>query len=402
MSTEVMTGQYLNPMKKSYINKKNELFGFTEEINNELFLPIRLTNVDVSVANALRRIFMFEIPTIGFEQSNVNVLKNTSEYHREVLIGRIGFIVLNNEMIKDYNLDDLLFAICDQNDPIQPLKNTSSQILKVNLYQHMYIQQVSTKIKQNNKLFLPYNSLLLTLNPGQEIHVVMKPSIGIGLTSPIWQSSITMYKFETPTDSTDQLETNEEQMAYFGHEHKQPKSIILTIESIGKIQSNTIVVRGIQVLKQKLENFKQHLQIHEKSELVSIEIDENIPNLVKIKIVNDDHTLGNILQYACLNKLKQLIKETIGGNQNNQNNQNTELSPQELELLCQSLSAYRKPHPLDNYIEFNARTPLKTELVFPAGQFDEVNNPTIRLILLAVEDVQNLCDQLEKDTASLF
>ena len=377
----------LTLLNHSYINNKYELFGFTEELSNNAFLPIRLENVDIAVANALRRIFMSEVPTFAFAEENVKLfpVNVPSQYHRQVLIERIGLITLDCNLL---NIDDMIFSITDPVDPSKPLKNTTNGILKIRLHEYLYIQESASKVQVPTKSVIPYNSLLLTLNPNEEVHVVMKATSGVGRQHTRWQSSITMYKFETELDSNPKIghvETNEEQALYKGHELKQPSAVILTIESVGKLYSKTVVMRGIDILKEKLQIFRD-LLIGQTSEAVSIEIDENIPNLVKLKIINEDHTLGHLLESSCLNRLKSLIKTTIGSDET-----------EGLELLLESLVAYRKPHPLDNYIEFSVRTPQKLSLTFPNGQFDEIENPSIRLILLAVDDMQILCDKLTLD-----
>lgn len=388
--------KYLTPLTTSYLNKQYQLFGFTEEIDLTKFLPIRLTSIDVSIVNALRRIFNAEIPTFAFDLDNIKILSNNSQYHNQVLKERVSFITIDINDLKTYDFDDIIFAICDPQEPTQPLRNNTNNILMVDIYQHLYIQQTSTKLQIPTDQLLPYNSLLLTLNPGEQVHIIMKATSGIGRQHIRWQSGVTMYKFETQFDSTDQLETNEQLMNYIGYEQKQPKSIILTIESVGKLNSNSIVLRGIKILNKKLGKIKKSLLNYQNSNRISVEIDKNIPKLVKLKIINEDHTLGPVLEFACLNKLKELIEITVQSLERGMPTINSQL-----ELLLQSLSAYRKPHPLDNYIELNIRTPQTYDLIFPKGVYDEVEDPSLRLVILAIEDIQELCSRLLEDAAIL-
>ncbi len=389
------TSRHLTRLSSSYINKKYKFFGFEEEIDNNNFLPLRITNVDVSIASALKRIFTQEIPTFAFDEKSVKIQTNSSQYHREVLIKRMGYIVIDNIELKKYDYEKTVFSICDENDPYQPLINKTDDILKVTVHKHLYIQEDSTeKRKIDTNLICPYNSLLLTLNPGESIHTLMQVQMGVGRQNPIWQSSITMFKYETERDKSDTIETNEEQMNYIGRENgKKPTSILLTIESVGKLPANVIVVRGILILKTKLETLKNDLILGENTDMIIIEKNENIPNLVKLKITNEDHTLGHVLEAACLNKLRQLIKITI-----DQLDINEQYDNLEMDLLLETLSAYKNPHPLDNYIELSTRTPQKYDLIFPKGEFDEIDDPTIRMILLAIGDVIKLCDNLMDDT----
>src|SRR6185369_14159551 len=105
-------------------------------------------------------------------------------------------------------------------------------------------------------------------------------------------------------------------------------------------------------------------------------------------------TLGPILGTYVLRKLEELIAITV----------KAENDPgAELRLLRESLCAYRKPHPLDTHIEFNVRTPKETPLIFPDKKYDEVADPSLRLILLTIDDLEDICDKLlDQIKVSLF
>ena len=390
-----MSFKYLTPLTTSYINKQYRLFGFVEEINKENFLPIRLSGVDVSIANALRRIFFSEIPTFAFDVDNIKIFVNKSQYNNEVLQKRIGLIAIDNNDLKTFNFDDILFTICDPQNFTEPLRNTTNDIMLVNLHDYLYVRESSSKLQIDTKTLIPYDSLLLTLNPGEEIHVVMKATSGTGNQHSRWQSGIAMYKFETKWDATDHLETNEELMDYIGSEKGKPEAIIITIESVGKLHSYNVLLRGIETLNQKLNQFKQNLVNHSYSEVIFVEKNENIPGMIKLKIFNEDHTLGEILESACIDKLMELTgiswdlpKDSI--------------SADLTQPLRQSLISYKKPHPLDNYIELTVGTSGGEDLNFPPGEYDEIVDPSIRLVILAVEDVQKLCQDLLTDASIMF
>lgn len=400
--------KYLSELTTSYVNKKYKLFGIDVKVSREKFLPIRLTNLDISFVNALRRIFMAEIPVHAFAEDMIKIMSNTSQYHRQVLLDRIGFITLNSHQFESNSPDDIVFLICDPNDPTKPLKNETNTIMFIRLHDHILIQKESTKESLQNvdiKAFMPLNQLLLTLNPGEEIHCAMKAGLGTkkngsgaqksGMETTTfhtqWQSSITLYKFETELDNSSQVETNQQLMNYIGHETKEPKAIILTVESVHKLNSNVVIQKGIEVMREKLDQFKDHLINYDQSKVVTVELDANIPNLIKIRIQNEDHTLGHLLETNCLRKLKELIAVTIAELPKDKVEDSDKA---ELNLLLESLSAYRKPHPLDNFIEVSIRTPQTYDLAFPKGIYDEVKNSAVRLVVLTVQDLQDRCDQL--------
>lgn len=393
----------LVPLVSSYVNNKNKLLGFQQEISKETFLPIKLNNLHISMGNALRRIFMSEVPTYAFAPDSIKIQVNTSQYHQQVLRDRIGFITININDLKTYNIDDLVFAIGDPSDPAQPLKNKTNGIMMVYLHEYMYIQDPNKKVKIDAKKLLPQNSLLLTLNPGEEFHALMKATSSTGVIHPRWQSAVVLYKFETAGDSkgSAKLDTNEEQMTYLGYENKEPKGIIITVESVGKLNSNTIVQKGIEVLKVKLETIKQHLQPNFTSNKITLIRDENLVGLLQLKITGEDHTIGHVLANACFNKLKELIKVTIDINEKDL--KSDDQTQHDMAAMLESLSNYKKPHPLKDEILVSVKTPYseKYQLIFPNGQYDEITDPALRVLFMAIDDVQKLCDRLQEDAKVL-
>jgi len=365
-------------LTSSYINSRYQKYGIVEPIDQNKFLPIMFTDVDIAMVNALRRIYTSEIDTLAFGSDNIQIEYNKSQYHREVLIDRMGFITIDTDFVVKNRLDpeDLVFVIGDGD---RPLKNNTQTIIKIKIHDHL---SVSYKGEPHNiKDICPFNSLLMTLKPTEEIRIIMHPSFGSGRQHPRWQSSVTMYKFASANDllvsPQNIVESNPEQMGYVGHEDKKPKAIILTIESVGKSASINVLKRGIQLLKGKIEHLKSDLLLP-KPTLSTIEFIPSIPNLVKLIIPNEDHTIGRVLETVCLNKLIQLTAEIPNG-------------------LMESLSGYRKPHPLDNYIELIIRIPME-QLSFPNKQYDHLM-PPLRLIIFAMDDVVKLCDNLIQDVS---
>lgn len=359
-----------------YLNNKYRKYGFEEEISKETFLPFQLTNVDTSLANALRRIFVSEIDNLAFDDQ-IDIKVNTSQYHREVLIGRFIFITIDMDYIRKekINYKELVFIICDSESVDKPLKNQTLSIMKV--FVHSYLKVYVKKQEIPIDRICPHNSILMTLNPKEEVLVIMSPSMGHGRQHARWVSSIVMYKFATEFDlnPTDKIETNLEQLNYLGKEQKKPESLIMTIESIGKMSSYVVLKEGILSLKKKLKYIWEEIRHIPDSEIVIVESDELMPNFVKIRINEEDHTLGNVLEYACLTELKKLI------------------GPKRLStLLLECICGYRKPHPLDDYMELIVRTPTDPDAIL-IEMYQQYLLP-VRLVLLAIDRVVEQCDQL--------
>ena len=158
----------LTLLPTTHLNKRYKPYGIKADVSREHLLSVRLEHVEVALANALRRIMVDEIETWAFPDANVKLHFNTSQYQREVLIKRLGFLTLNANGEADFN--DLVFALCDAEDLAQPLQNTGHSILKVTVNEHLYVQKVSTRERIPTQHVCPYNSFLLTLNPGEGVH----------------------------------------------------------------------------------------------------------------------------------------------------------------------------------------------------------------------------------------
>ena len=76
---------------KVYVSRRAEKDGI---------LTFTLTNVDVSIANAIRRTILSDIPTLGFrtfphEQNDARFYKNTSRFNNEILKQRLSCIPIH-------------------------------------------------------------------------------------------------------------------------------------------------------------------------------------------------------------------------------------------------------------------------------------------------------------------
>lgn len=388
-------------LNSSYLNKKYKRLGFQQQVNSKTFVPYKLSKVSIPFANAIRRICMSEIPTYAFDSSKVSILSNTSQYNNQVLVDRMGFICLDMNQLMKYagqNPDQLKFMICDLNDPNTPFvnNNTDASIVKITCHSHISVFLGETKLSpQQVKDIIPYDHLLMTLNSKEHIHCSFYPVKGIMRQHAQWQSSQCYYKYETKYDADDNhLETNDEQMDWLGKETGTPSGFILHLESVGKLPCNEVMTQALSVLSNKLEFFKSNVLsfMNDSKQInpaVSYQLDANIPNLLTLKIVNEDHTLGNLLADFCLKQLNTEINKVVSSPQ------------QQIEVLTECLSSYRKPHPLDNYCNVMIRTPqtvsLKLSKLTSVSDISVIQQlPSLHLLLLAVEQAQSLCVTLLK------
>ena len=79
---------------------------------NKGILTFTLENTNVSIANALRRTILSDIDTVVFNTNNdnINIEKNTTRFHNEILKQRLGCIPVH---IKDHDIIENLVIELD-------------------------------------------------------------------------------------------------------------------------------------------------------------------------------------------------------------------------------------------------------------------------------------------------
>ena len=391
-----MSGASVKLLNHSYINTKYAPYQITMDIDKNSFLPVALYGIDVSIANAIRRVIMSEVRNLAFSPIDIKLLLNKSQYHNEVLIKRFGYIIINMDYVNDNQIKPSeIRLVLSSNDNIDvPLKNDTQSIIKVYLHQHMSLLINGKKL--DIKQLCPYNSLLLTLRPNEEIHAEMIPSYGIGLQNAIWHSGICAYKFATITDEkTDeegyvpQIETNEELLKYIGYDRRKPVSIILTIESIGKFTSIDLLKKSVEVISEKVEQIEKMILLSK----LDIDVDQNTPYLVKYRIKNEDHTIGNVLEYYTLMRLIYYIKKTVENLIQSETIEESSKDDEVMQLITQCVCGYRKVHPDDQFIELCLQIPHTHPLFFAKDQYVD-QTPSNRIVLSAISDIKEILDKI--------
>ena len=136
---------------------------------NEI-LTFDLENTRHSVANAVRRVILSEVPTVGFqtenyESSSLRVIKNTSSLHNEFLLHRISLIPIHIQDPSSFNKEHYEFELNVKNESIQAKNITTKDFVVTNL--------IENKVEPTEKFF-PKNSIT-----GDHILITrLKPNLG--------------------------------------------------------------------------------------------------------------------------------------------------------------------------------------------------------------------------------
>ncbi len=185
-------------------NFNNNLKIDIKELNEEEIM-FDLFNVEPPMANALRRILISEIPTMAIEY--VRITQNTSIIPDEVLSHRLGLIpifadanefnykkgyslfMLESEELNEFNSIKFKFSVrCFKKGE----QIVNSEVLSKSI-EWMPIENQKDKYR-NNKICVVHDDILVAkLRPGQEIEAELIAVKGIGRTHAKWSPVCTAY-----------------------------------------------------------------------------------------------------------------------------------------------------------------------------------------------------------------
>ena len=299
--------------------------------NNNKFIQFNINNVDTSIVNSIRRVILSEIPQTGFyfdayDNSDINVISNSSPIHNEFLAHRISLIPLHCS--DDMDVDELCKYkyIINETNETDKIKTITSQHINIfdkdnnpvssNIKETLFPKNPILK-KKNIDSYILITSLPPCVNNPTTVHIDAKASCGIQKTSICYScvSLCTFYniindeelKAKTKSIEDDisidedkrkqclgNLNTIEKYKLFHKNVYGEPNKFKFLIESECGYTPQYILLQALTILKDKLTNLNTFDPKY-------IEIKPN-DNMYHVIIYNESHTLGNLLQALLFNK----------------------------------------------------------------------------------------------------
>ena len=300
---------------------------------DNLKLNLELRNINVSFVNALRRIILSEVETVGFNtddyiNSDLKIKENTTSAHNEFILHRLGLIPIHIKNIESFNPNKLKFSLKKENIGTVPINVTSGDFI---------VTDTETGEVKNTDDYFPVNPLtkshitIITLKPnpnnkGEKIHVEGFCSKSNGKQnarySPVCQASFKNKRdpekvtqaLEDYMEKNSQKEDTQKKLKsialdfelghadryFFTDENNEANQFEMTIESIGVFEPEEILYKALKVLKNKLVRFKDNLNssVVNNQSVENVSIMETLDTMkaFDITIENESHTLGYLLQ----------------------------------------------------------------------------------------------------------
>jgi len=261
-----------------------------------LKLEISGKNISFPIINALRKVCINQIPIYAFHTDKINILRNNSvfdnTYMRERLsqlpITKLNDLKLLNflplKYYKDINFNDknyerhpedttnIEYYIKAKNDGPEKILNISTNDLQININ--------NEKINNNKKYSEKNPLLLIQLRIGEEFECSMKAVLAVGEYNSIFNASSCYY---------DEISENK---------------FIFNIESSGQINEYNILIKGCEILIEKLKIIKENIN-NQQYKNINME-----NNSIILELINEDYTCGGPINYL-LQNMKEVIYSGI-------------------------------------------------------------------------------------------
>ena len=367
---------------------------FTDK-KNDYLLKFDIS-CDVSLVNAVRRTIESDVETIGFntepyEDSDVDIIENTSSIHNEMLMHRIGLVPPNVVDVDGFDPTRYKFILEKQ--------NTGSKIINITSKDIKIIDN-NTNTEVDNSVFFKSDPitndhiLIIKLKPnpdgnGEKVNIVAKGSRGNGAQnarfSPTscnaYQNKIDNNKYKEALENyiqseqekntsldikqaTNHFSISEGERYFITDKYDRPNMFEYTLESIGILPSHIILNKALSILFIKIKQFMVNFNgaLDNTNDKVSIEDTTGIMKGYTITIQDETHTLGYLLQ----SYIEILHGEKI------------------------HFVGYRNPHPLKKFIELD----ISTE----SNNMDEIKS----IILETCSSIIQIIEQIRKKLLSEF
>ena len=196
-------------------------------------LRIRLSGIDRSYANAIRRLAISQVPTMAID--DVVILENSSVMFDELVSHRLGLIPLTTDLDR-YNLPE----DCDCKSALGCPKCRVLLVLDAEATDKPKTVTSADLVSEDPETKAISDSIpIVKLGPGQKVKLEAYARLGKGSEHAKWQATSASVLMETG----------------------KPDEFELLIESVGSIPAPEIFTRAIEKLQKSLQDFATQISV---------------------------------------------------------------------------------------------------------------------------------------------
>jgi DNA-directed RNA polymerase subunit L len=308
-----------------------------EEKNTLLFT---LSGVNVSLANAVRRTLLSDIPQVVFrtapyEKNQCTILTNTTRFNNEIIKQRLSCIPIHIKDFDNVPLKNYLLEVNVENDTDSVIYVTTENFKIKNVSTDTYLSEKDIRSifppNDYTGFFIDFLRLRPRISeeiPGEKINLTCKFDIGTAKEDGCYNVvSTCSYSFTQDGDKVDsELAKKKQEWRDDGKSKEEIEfesenwrlleamrivkldSFDFTVESIGVFTNAELLVKACDTLISGLNSLKNAVETDDE-EFVKIKKAENtLINSYDILLEKEDYTLGKIVEYVLYSKFYEGVK----------------------------------------------------------------------------------------------
>lgn len=303
-------------------------------------LYFTLQGVEVSLANALRRTILSDIPTVvietdTYEKNQCNILTNTGRLHNEILKQRLSCIPIHSTVLRDTEDDKALpgnyqLVVDVKNDTDNNIyvttedfklrdKKTGTMLSKEEqekLFPGLFPKNVQTQS------YIDFARLRPGIGndiPGEQISLVSDFSVNVAKSNSMYnvvskcaygntpdkEKAVTIWDKQEASlrqsgESESDIKMLKENFRILDAQRQYiPNSFDFVIESVGVYDNRDIIRKACAVLQNKFIDIVQMIDSGVLSVLTS---ETSMDHCYDIKLEEEDYTIGKVLEYLLYSK----------------------------------------------------------------------------------------------------
>lgn len=290
-------------------------------------LNFTISQVNVSIANAIRRVILSEIPSVVFrtfphDENRVNITKNTSRFTNEMIKQRVGCVPIHLPV--DTPIEDYEIHLNVKNNTNEIVYITTKDFKVKNKTLDKFLSEAEQrKIFPPNELTGDY-ILIARLLPGfektqgQQLAFTATLDIGTAKEDGMYAvASTSCYsntvdpnkvtaawtevnnKMESEGSTKEEIEAfRENWLVSQADRYFQDDSFDFTVETVGVYENDELVANACDIVINKIEKFNNSLQM-KTAKIASTE--STMENCYDIILEGEDYTLGKVLEFILYN-----------------------------------------------------------------------------------------------------
>jgi DNA-directed RNA polymerase subunit L len=288
-------------------------------------LQFTLSGINVSLANALRRTILSDIPIVVFktspyEENKATIYANTTRLNNEILKQRLSCIPIHIRDLK-IPLKNYLLELKEENITDTVMVVTTEHFKIKNLQTDSYLSEKDVREifppSDITGYFIDFVKLRPKISdelPGEKIHLTCEFTISNAKDDGMFNCVSTCAYGFTPDNVKIKEELGKKQQSWkdmgmnaedIAFESKnwqlldamritKKDSYDYTIESIGIYSNQEIIQKACDILIHKLDGINAQIDVDELEINVS---DNTMENCFDIRLKDEDYTIGKVIEY---------------------------------------------------------------------------------------------------------